>query len=47
MDCCEECFLLPYCLTQKAEYESCNDMLLKYNANLLLQPEMVEKSVFQ
>lgn len=39
MKCCKNCPLLHYCLTQKKEWESCNDMLLRYNAGLLLPPE--------
>lgn len=36
MKSCKTCPLLHYCLTQKKEWESCNDMLLRYNAGLLL-----------
>lgn len=39
MESCKTCPLLHYCLTQKGEWESCNDMLLRYNAGLLLSPE--------
>lgn len=47
MDICNDCPLLPYCLTQKAEHESCNDMMSRYNAGLLMPPEMVERSVYR
>lgn len=40
------CPLYEHCLTQKKEYESCNDMLIRYNAGLLLPPEYIENSVF-
>lgn len=35
----ESCLLYPYCITQKHEWESCNDMVSRYNARLLLPPE--------
>lgn len=41
---CEKCPLLQYCLTQKSEWDSCDDMVRKYNANLLLPPERIERS---
>lgn len=39
MKCCENCPLLHYCLTQKHEWESCLDMVQRYNAGLLLPPD--------
>ena len=42
MSCCENCPLLKYCITQKAEWDSCDDMVRRYNANLLLPPEIIE-----
>lgn len=44
MSCCENCPLLNYCLTQKAEWDSCDDMVRRYNANLLIPPEHIERS---
>lgn len=38
----ETCPLYPYCITQKTEYETCDDMVRRYNAGLLLPPEYVE-----
>lgn len=43
MQTCEVCPLYRYCLTQKAEYESCADMVLRYNAGLLLSPELIKE----
>lgn len=47
MNRCNECPLLEYCLTQKAEHESCEEMIRRYNANLLLSPYHCERSVMQ
>lgn len=41
-----ECPLKEFCLTQKHDYETCADMVSKYNAGLLLSPEFVKNSVF-
>lgn len=38
----ETCPLYPYCTTKKHEHETCDDMVRRYNAGLLLQPEYVE-----
>ena len=38
---CERCPLLAYCITQKQGYETCNDMVLRYNAGLLIPPEFL------
>lgn len=38
---CENCPLIEFCLTQKSEWESCNDMVSRYNAGLLLPPEQL------
>ena len=47
MDCeNNKCPLFQYCLTQKHEWETCADMVSRYNAGLLLPPAYVEKSVF-
>ena len=47
MDCQNtNCPLYRYCLTQKTFESRCDDMVRKYNANLLLPPEFVERSVF-
>lgn len=35
----ENCPLYPYCITQKGEHETCDDMVRRYNARLLLPPE--------
>lgn len=35
------CPLLHFCITQKHDYESCDDMVRRYNAGLLLPPEFV------
>lgn len=35
----DNCPLKSYCLTQKHEYQSCDDMVRLYNAGLLLPPE--------
>lgn len=40
----ESCPLYPYCVTQKHEHESCDDMVRRYNAGLLLPPEYIENS---
>ncbi len=40
------CPLYRYCLTQKGEWESCDDMVRKYNASLLIPPKYIEGSVF-
>lgn len=42
MKSCNSCPLYRYCITQKREYESCDDMLRKYNARLLLPPQFTE-----
>ena len=34
------CPLHKYCLTQKKEYESCQDMINRYNAGLLIPPKL-------
>lgn len=34
------CPLHKYCLTQKKGYESCQDMMNRYNAGLLIPPEL-------
>lgn len=39
-----ECLLQEYCLTQKHEYDSCADMVSKYNSGLLLPPEYIKNS---
>jgi hypothetical protein len=41
---CKNCPLLRYCLTQKAEWDTCDDMVRKFNANLLLPPVHLERS---
>lgn len=41
------CVLGDYCITQKKSYESCADMVSRYNAGLLLPPNHFEKSVFK
>lgn len=38
---CERCPLLAYCITQKQDYETCNDMVQRYNAGLLMPPEFL------
>lgn len=42
-----ECSMYEYCLTQKHDYETCADMVSRYNAGLLLAPEYVKNSAFQ
>lgn len=39
----EKCPLYRYCLTQKRENDTCDYMLRKYNAGLLLPPEYKEE----
>lgn len=39
----EKCPLYRYCLTQKHENDTCDYMLRKYNAGLLLPPEYKEE----
>lgn len=34
----------PYCITKKHEHETCDDMVRRYNAGLLLPPEYVEET---
>ena len=46
MKSCKDCPLLKYCLTQKHEYESCLDMMSRYNAGLLKPPEFVNVGDF-
>ena len=41
-----ECPLKEFCLTQKHEYESCADMVSRYNAGLLISPEYINQSAF-
>ena len=43
---CENCPLIEFCLTQKHDWESCADMVFRYNAGLLLSPEYIAKSAF-
>lgn len=43
----ESCCLVEHCVTQKHEYDSCVDMVSKYNAGLLLPPEYIKKSSMQ
>lgn len=39
---CKNCPLLAYCITQKKDYESCVDMVQRYNNGLLLPPEKLK-----
>lgn len=47
MDRCNQCPLAAYCIYQKQSWDSCADMVSKYNAGLLLPPAYFEKSVFK
>lgn len=40
--CKSDCLLYTYCLTQRKQYDTCDDMMRKYNANLLIPPEYIE-----
>ena len=46
MECRKDCPLKDYCMTQKHEWESCADMVFRYNAGLLLAPKYINKSAF-
>lgn len=39
---CENCILKQYCITQRHSYESCDDMVQRYNAGLLIPPELCQ-----
>jgi hypothetical protein len=43
---CKTCPLYRYCITQKKDHDSCADMVSRYNANLLIPPELIENSSF-
>ncbi len=38
------CPLYPYCITQKGEHKTCDTMVRRYNAGLLLPPEYIKSS---
>lgn len=46
MERCNYCPLRNHCLTQKKETDTCDDMIRRYNASLLLPPQYVERSAF-
>nr|DAX99690.1 MAG TPA: Protein of unknown function (DUF2800) [Caudoviricetes sp.] len=46
MERCNYCPLRSHCLTQKKETDTCDDMIRRYNASLLLPPQYVERSAF-
>ena len=43
--CKPKCPLYEYCLTQRAECDTCDDMMRRYNANLLLPPELIKNTL--
>lgn len=44
---CEECPLINYCLTQKKDHESCEDMVQRYNNGLLIPLYNIDNSSFK